>query len=81
MKILTWNVRGSGAAEKRKNIKATICKINPDFIVLQEAKRELVNRKFVGSIWRSRFKAWSLLPAMGRSGGTLIAWDSRKIKV
>uniref|UniRef100_A0A803P8A0 Reverse transcriptase domain-containing protein n=1 Tax=Cannabis sativa TaxID=3483 RepID=A0A803P8A0_CANSA len=81
MKILTWNIRGSGDKGKRAAIKATICKANPDMVILQEVKRATVDRRFIGSIWRSRFKAWILLPAIGRSGGTLLIWDTRIISV
>ena len=56
MKILSWNIRGSGSSSKRRAIKETICKVNPNIIVFQKTKREEVSRSFVGSIWRSRFK-------------------------
>ena len=66
MKILTWNIRGSGSSCKRRAIKKTICKINPDLVVLQEVKREMIDRAFVASIWRSRFKEWVVLLSIGR---------------
>ena len=53
MKILSWNIRGSGSLIKRKAIKKVICKINPDLVVLQEVKRDLIDLAFVASIWRS----------------------------
>ena len=80
MKIMTWNVRGSGSYRKR-SIKEVICKEDPDLVVLQEIKKENVDRLFVGSVWRSRFKEWLLLPSFGRSGGILLMWDTRRIKV
>ena len=81
MKILSWNIRGNGSSIKRRAIKNVICKINPDLVVLQEVKRKLINRAFVASIWRSRFKEWVVLPAIGRSGGLLIIWDVRSVKI
>ena len=81
MKIMTWNVRGSGSYRKRRSIKEVICKEDPDLVVLQEIKKENVDIRFVGSVWRSRFKEWLLLPSIGRSGGILLMWDTRKIKV
>lgn len=77
MKILSWNIRGSRSPDKRSAIKALIGKETPDLVVLQEVKRESVNRGFIGSIWSSRFKEWILLPA----GGILVIWDSRRLKV
>ena len=56
MKIFSWNIRGSSSPSKRRAIKEAIYKANPDLVVLQETKREEINRRFVGSIWRSRFK-------------------------
>ena len=49
--------------------------------MLQEVKREFIDRAFVGSIWRSRFKDWVVLPSIGRSGGILLMWDVRTVKI
>ena len=81
MKILSWNIRGNGSSSKRRAIREAICKANPDIVVLQETKREEVSRSFVGSIWRSRFKEWLVLPAVGTAGGILVMWDVRRVKV
>ena len=81
MKILSWNIKGSGSPIKKKAIKKVICKIEPDLVVLQEVKREVIDRAFVASIWRSRFKEWVVLPALGRSGGILVMWDVRTVTI
>ena len=81
MKILSWNIRGSGSLMKKIAIKKVICKINPDLVVLQEVKRELIDRTFVASIWRSRFKEWVVLPSIDRSGGILVMWDVRTVTI
>ena len=81
MKILSWNIRGSGSSCKRRAIKKTICNSSPDLVVLQEVKREVIDRAFVASIWRSRFKEWVLLPSIGMSGGILLVWDVRCVKI
>ena len=81
MKILFWNIRGSGSSSKRRAIREAICKANPDTVVLQEIKKEEVSRSFVGSIWRSRFKEWLVLPAVGTAGGILVIWDVRRVRV
>ena len=77
MKIFSWNIRGSGSPSKRRAIKEAICNSDPNIVVLQEIKREEVNRSFVGSLWRSRFKELIVLPAIGSAGGILIMWDVR----
>ena len=81
MKIFSWNIRGSGSPSKRRAIKEAICNSNPNVVMLQEIKRENVNRSFVGSVWRSRFKGWLILPAIGTAGGILIMWDVRCVTV
>ena len=58
VKIFSWNIRGSGSIAKRRAIKEVICKENPDIVVLQETKREVVDRRFVASAWKSLFKEW-----------------------
>ena len=81
MKIFSWNIRGSDSPSKMRAIKEAICKSDPDIVVLQEIKRKQVNRSFVGSLWRSRFKKWIVLPAFGSAGGILIMWDVRRVTI
>ena len=57
------------------------CKNNLDLVVLQEVKRESIDRAFVASIWRSRFKEWVVLPSIGRSGVILIILDVQSVKI
>ena len=75
MKIFSWNISGSGSPFKRRAIKEAICEADLDIVVLQETKKEEINRRFVGSIWRSRFKEWLVLLAIGSAGGILIMWN------
>ena len=56
-------------------MREAICKANPDIVVLQEIKREEINRSLVESIWRSRFKELLVFPAIGSARGILIMWD------
>ena len=55
MKIISWNIRGSGSADKR-SIKRLICRINPDLVILKKVKIEVADRQLIGGLWRSRFK-------------------------
>ena len=80
MKIITWNIRGSGSADKR-SIKRLLCRVNPDLVVLQEVKREVADKQLIGSLWKSRFKEWVLLPTIGSAGGILVIWDVRSVRV
>ncbi|KAL6311763.1 hypothetical protein AAG906_022432 [Vitis piasezkii] len=53
---------------------------NPDVVMFQETKREVCDRRFVGSVWPVRNKEWAAFLACGASEGILIIWDSKKLK-
>ncbi|XP_075473994.1 uncharacterized protein LOC142505056 [Primulina tabacum] len=72
---------GSGSATRRGLIRAVIAKEKPDLIILQETKKEVVDRRLISILWKSRFVEWVTLPAVGRLGGILIMWDPRVIMV
>ena len=79
MKIINWNTRGLGSRKKRRVVKDFLCLENPDVVMFQETKKEVCDRKFVGSVWSVRNKEWAALPARGVLGGILIIWDSKKL--
>ena len=79
LKILSWNVRGLNAFDKRMAVKAFIKGVRPNVICLQETKVEEVERGFVRDIWGGSFVEWKDLPARGASGGVLVCWDSRVV--
>ncbi|KAL5575065.1 hypothetical protein UlMin_016764 [Ulmus minor] len=54
MKIVSWNVRGIGSCRKRGVIKENLLKMRHDFVVLQETKKEILEEKLVGSLWKAR---------------------------
>ena len=47
--------------------------------MFQKTKREVCDRRFIGSVWSVRNKEWAALPACGASEGILIIWDSKKM--
>jgi hypothetical protein len=77
MSIISWNVRGLGNPLKRKKIKVEVRQREPDVLMLQETKVEVVDGLLIRSVWDSRHKDWSYLPSVGASGGILVVWDSR----
>ncbi|XP_073291110.1 uncharacterized protein [Primulina huaijiensis] len=72
---------GGGAARKRELIRKIIRKEKPDIVVILETKKQLIDRRFVASMWKSRFVDWVCLPSNGRSGGILVLWDPRVVGV
>lgn len=65
MKIISWNARGLSSCNKRGAIKEILSKENPDLVVIQETKREYIDRKLVSRLWGSRFKDWSVWHRVG----------------
>ena len=75
MKIVSWNVRGIGSVRKRGVIKENLLKMRPDIVLLQETKKEILEEKMVGSLWKARNRSWVALSSVGSSGGIVIIWD------
>lgn len=61
-------------------IKESLRKANVDIVMLQETKLEVVDHKWIRSIWGCRNKNWSFLPSLGASGGQLIIWRDELFK-
>ena len=81
MKIVSWNVRGIGSVRKRGVIKENLLKMRLDIVLLQETKKETLEDKVVGSLWKARNRSWVALPSVGRSGGIVMIWDARGVRV
>lgn len=60
--------------EKKILIKKTLKKAKTDIVMIQETKLELVDQRWIRSIWGFRNKKWVYLPSFGASGGQLIIW-------
>ena len=81
IKILSCNVRGADDVAKRKVIKAFIKMQRVDVVCLQETKFKEVSSGFIKSLGVGRFLDWAALRAEGASGGIVIFWDSRVLKL
>ena len=77
MIILSWNLHGMGARIKRSSLRKMINSKNPNFIFLQETKMEQIDKKITRTCWRSGEYEWRFSPSVGKSGGLLLAWDSK----
>ena len=56
MKIINWNTRGLGSRKKQRVVKYFLRLENPDVVMFQETKREVCDRRFVGSVLSVRNK-------------------------
>lgn len=64
-----------------KEIKKTILKHNPNFVLIQETKRNKIDRHIIKSIWSSSNIGWASLDAAGSAGGILILWSDPDFKI
>ncbi|KAL8552531.1 hypothetical protein ACS0TY_001278 [Phlomoides rotata] len=51
MKVLSYNVRGAGRREKRREVREMILKSKIEICYLQETKVDEVDKKLCKSIW------------------------------
>ena len=79
MKIISWNTRGLGSRKKRRVVKDFLRSEKSDVVMIQETKKAVCDRRFVGSVWTARNKEWATLLACRALGGILVIWDSKKL--
>ncbi|GAU14347.1 hypothetical protein TSUD_309070 [Trifolium subterraneum] len=81
MKICSWNIRGLGGCEKRKEVRQLMGELQPFIVCLQETKMGLCDDSLCASLWGSSPHAYSYRPSVGASGGLLIVWDTEEVEV
>ena len=77
MKIISWNVRGLNASDKRQIIKQVIDSLQTNIILLQETKMSQHNFDTIVATW----KKWKShhMPGLGASGGIAVLWNPLSI--
>jgi exonuclease III len=81
MKIISWNVRGLGGVEKKREVSNLVREKSPIILCLQETKLSVCNYIVCNSLWNDSFVDFSYYPSMGASGGLLTLWDSKEVEV
>ena len=81
MKIVSWNVRGLGGLEKRKEVRDLVREKTPFIMCIQETKIQSCDDFMCSSIWGAQPHAFSFRPSNGASGvgllyGILRRWKS-----
>jgi hypothetical protein len=71
MKIITWNIRGLGGLEKRKEVRKLVGDLNPSIVCLQETKLQTCDVFLCSSLWGNSPHAFSYRPSAEASGGLL----------
>jgi len=81
MKLLSWNIRGLGSAEKRSEVRLLVKEKVMWIVCLQETKLSAFDSSIVTSFWGNSSFNFSFHPSEGASGGLLIMWDTKEVEV
>jgi exonuclease III len=81
MKIVSWNIRGLGGLEKRKEVRKLVGDLCPFILCLQETKLQFFDASLSSSLWGTSSHAFSYRPSVGASGGLVTLWDSSEVEV
>jgi len=81
MRLISWNVRGLGGPEKRKEVRSLVKDKRPLILCLQETKLQICDDRVCSSVWDNLSGAFSFRPFVGASGGLLTVWDSSEVEV
>lgn len=81
MKLLSWNVRGLGGPEKRKEVRSIVKEKRPLIMCLQETKLQVCDTRLSSAVWEGQQCAFSFRPSVGASGGLLSIWDTSEVEV
>ena len=80
MIILSWNIRGPGSRDKRREVRNIVRRFKCDILILCKTKVESPSHSFlcnIGGGGGGRLTKWEPLPYHRTSGGILIGWDDR----
>jgi exonuclease III len=80
MKLLSFNCRGLASPSKKSSLKRLVMSHQPDVLFLQET---LADECSATQALLKLFPGWDFLglDAIGRSGGLVIGWNQKKIKL
>jgi len=81
MKIISWNVRGLGSFEKRRDVCQLVRGKKPFILCIQETKLPVVDVSVCKSIWPDVNVDYSFQPSLRASGGLVTLWDANEVEV
>jgi len=81
MKLISWNVRGLGGHEKRREVRQLVREKCPLILCIQETKCVTFDDFMCNSIWGDANVGYSFQPSLGASGGLVTLWDSPEVEV
>lgn len=81
MNIISWNVRGLGSFEKRREVGNLLREKKHFILCLQESKLSVFDTTVCKAIWGNVNVDFSFQPSMGASGGLITMWDVTEVTV
>jgi exonuclease III len=81
MHVISWNVRGLGGSEKRREVSNMVREKNPFILCLQESKLSVVNDLVCKAIWNDDNVEFSYQSSRGASGGLITLWNRNEVEV
>ncbi|KEH17203.1 endonuclease/exonuclease/phosphatase family protein [Medicago truncatula] len=79
--MLSFNSRGLGAPEKRREINWLVSERKPTLLCIQESKLEVVDEFLCRSQWGSAPMGFYFKSSVGASGGIITVWDPSVLNV
>jgi len=81
MKIISWNIRGLGSFEKKREVRNLVREKNPFILCIQETKLSVFDSIVYKSMWGGENVDFSFQPSVGASRGLVTMWDVSEVKV
>ncbi|KEH25499.1 endonuclease/exonuclease/phosphatase family protein [Medicago truncatula] len=81
MKLVSWNIRGLGGVEKKREVRSLLKEKSLFIVCLQETKLQVCDDGICSSMWDLKLMAFSFRPSQGASGGLLNVWDLTEVDV
>jgi exonuclease III len=81
MKLVSWNVRGLGGFEKRREVSRLVREKQPFILCIQETKLAVLDDYVCKAMWGDVNVDFSFQPSVGASGGLAIIWDTNEVEV
>ncbi|KAK2414609.1 DNA-(apurinic or apyrimidinic site) endonuclease [Trifolium repens] len=81
MKIVSWNIRGLGGLEKRKEVRKLVGELGPSILCLQKTKLQTFDASLSLALWGNSSHVCSYRSSVGASGGIVTFWDTPEVEV
>lgn len=81
MKVVSWNAKGLGGLEKRREVRQLVNEKRPYVMCIQETKLMVIDGALCASLWGDPNHDFSYQPTVGASGRLITMWDTSEVEV